>query len=91
MVLAVHFPGDEEVMKGVELFYNYQTAEAVEILAQARKDFPENPRAHFTWTAARMLDSESHNPVIKSYKIFFLFVDLCKNFYTVPLGKKKVK
>ena len=69
MVLGVHFPGDKEVMKGVELFYNYQTAEAVEILAQARKNFPENPRAHFTWAAARMLDSEAHKPVIESYEI----------------------
>ena len=69
MVLAVDFPGDEEVMKGVELFYNYQTAEAVEILAQARKNFSENPRAHFTWAAARMLDSEAHRPVIESYEI----------------------
>ena len=69
MVLAVHFPGDEEVMKGVELFYNYKTEEAVEILAQARKNFPENPRAHFTWAAARMLDSEAHKPVIESYEL----------------------
>ena len=69
MVLAVNFPGDEEVMKGVELFYNYKTEEAVEILAQARKNFSENPRAHFTWAAARMLDSEAHKPVIESYEI----------------------
>ena len=45
MVLAVHFPGDEEVMIGVELFYNYKTEEAVEILAQARKNFSENSGA----------------------------------------------
>ena len=69
MILAVHFPGDGEVMKGVELFYNYQTEKAVEILTQARKNFPENPRAHFTWAAARMLDSEAHNPVIESYDL----------------------
>ena len=69
ITIAVHFPGDEEVMKGVELFYNYQNTEAVEILEEAREKFPENPRVHFTWAAARMLESEAHNPVAISYEL----------------------
>ena len=65
---AIQLPGDEVVKQGVELFYNYQSAEAVEILAEAREKFPDNPRVHFTWAAARMLHSEAHNPVSESYK-----------------------
>ena len=57
MVLAVDFPGDEEVMKGVELFYNYQTAEAVKILTQARKNFSANPRACLLYTSPSPRDS----------------------------------
>jgi len=69
MAFSVNFSGDGKVMKGVKLFYNYQTEEAVKIIAAARENFPENPRVHFTWAAARMLDSEAHNPVSESYEI----------------------
>jgi len=66
---AVQIPGDKEVTKAVGLFYNYDTRVAVQILTEARNIYPENPRVHFTWAAARMLENEAHKPVVESYKI----------------------
>ncbi len=62
-------PGDSLVWVGVYKFYNYETAEAVDILTRARQEFPENPTVHLTWAAARWLHSQAHDPVETTYSI----------------------
>jgi len=66
-IFSIQFPGDEWVQNGVDLFYNYETDEAVSLLSEARVKFPENPRVHFTWVAARMLNHEANQPIKESY------------------------
>lgn len=66
-LFAQTYPGDEAVRKGVHAFYNYETAKAIEILAQARWDSPENPTVHLTWAAARWLHNQANSSVEKTY------------------------
>jgi tetratricopeptide (TPR) repeat protein len=61
------YSGDDMVRQGVHTFYNYETAEAIEILAKARQDHPENPTAHLTWAAARWLHNQANSTVEKTY------------------------
>ncbi len=66
-LFAQSYPGDEAVREGVHGFYNYETAEAIEILEQARKNYPENPTVHLTWAAARWLHNQANSSVEKTY------------------------
>lgn len=61
--------GDPVVWSGVRAFYNYDTAKGIEILAQARLDYPENPTVHLTWVAARWLHAQANDSVDGSYAI----------------------
>jgi len=61
--------GDSAVWQGVYKFYNNETAEAVEILTQARKDYPLNAAVHFTWASARWLHSQANDQIEKTYKV----------------------
>ncbi len=61
--------GTEEVWNGVNAFYNYNTIDAIEILTQARFDYPENPAVHLTWAAAKWLHNQAANSVNESYTI----------------------
>ncbi|NOZ73880.1 MAG: hypothetical protein GXO90_00660 [FCB group bacterium] len=62
-------PGDSLVWIGVNKFYNYETAEAIDVLTQARQAYPENPTVHLTWAAARWLHSQANDPVETTYTI----------------------
>ncbi len=62
-------PGDSLVWKGVKQFYNYQTAEAIDLLARARTEYPENPTVHLTWAAARWLHSQANDSVETTYTV----------------------
>ncbi len=66
-IFAQPYPGDEAVRRGVNAFYNYETIEAIEILANARKDHPENPTVHLTWAAARWLHNQANSTVEQTY------------------------
>ncbi len=64
---AQSYPGDEAVRNGVHAFYNYETSKAIEILAKARKDNPENPTVHLTWAAARWTHNQAYSTVEQTY------------------------
>lgn len=61
------YPGDEDVWKGVHAFYNYETAEAINILEKTREDYPENPTVHLTWAAAKWLHNQANSTVDQTY------------------------
>lgn len=61
--------GDSAVWSGVYKFYNNDTKEAVDILTQARKDYPLNAAVHFTWASARWLHSQANDPIKKTYEV----------------------
>ena len=67
ILFAQTYPGDDVVRQGVRAFYNYETEEAIEILAQARNDSPENPTVHLTWAAARWLHNQANSSVEQTY------------------------
>jgi len=61
--------GDSLVWKGVNAFYNNNTVLAVEILTEARKEFPLNAAVHFTWASARWLHSQANDPIENTYTV----------------------
>lgn len=67
IIFPQSYPGDDAVRNGVHAFYNYETAKAIEILDQARREFPENPTVHLTWAAARWLHNQANSTVEQTY------------------------
>ena len=86
-------PGDSLVWKGVNAFYNNETAKAVNILTKAREEYPLNAAVHFTWTSARWLHSQANDPIEKTYEVLNrdldiitpLYEDLVEKFPDSPL------
>ena len=74
-ILSATQPGDTLVWKAVNAFYNYETAEAITILDSARIEYPDNPHAHFTWVAARMLHSEANHATENTYSVLSKSLD----------------
>ena len=66
---------DDIIWRGVNAFYNYQTASAISILDSARLEYPDNPLTHFTWAAAHMLHSEAYNAIDDTYLILNKHLD----------------
>ncbi|MFC1528247.1 tol-pal system YbgF family protein [Candidatus Neomarinimicrobiota bacterium] len=62
-------PGDSIAWEGVNAFYNNETARAVDILTEAREEFPLNAAVHFTWATARWLHSQANDPIEKTYEV----------------------
>ncbi|MFC1786050.1 tol-pal system YbgF family protein [Candidatus Neomarinimicrobiota bacterium] len=62
-------PGDSIAWEGVNAFYNNETALAVDILTEAREEFPLNAAVHFTWATARWLHSQANDPIEKTYEV----------------------
>lgn len=93
--LTADEPGDSLVWKGVHAFYNNDTEIAVEILTQARKDYPLNAAVHFTWASAIWLHSQANDPIEKTYivlnreldKIIPLYEKLVEKYPDNPLYK----
>ena len=67
ILAQTHFAGDDNVWQGVHAFYNYETADAIEILAKARVETPENPTVHLTWAAALWLHNQANSSVEQTY------------------------
>ena len=63
------YKGDTLVRKGVYAFYNYDFDTAVEVLEQARIEFPEHPGVHLIWVAARWVRAQANNSVDDTYQI----------------------
>ena len=66
-ILIGQRPGDESVRTGVDAFYNYEFDRSVEILTQARKEFPDHPGVHVTWAAAHWRRNEAYLPQNEIY------------------------
>ena len=64
-----YYKGDTLVRKGVHAFYNYEFDKAVDILNQARVDFPDHPGVHLIWAASRWVRSQANSPVEETYRI----------------------
>ena len=66
-ILFAQRPGDAAVRAGVDAFYNYEFDRSIEILTQARKDYPNHPGVHVTWAAAHWRRNEAHLPQNEIY------------------------
>ena len=64
-----YYKGDSLVVKGVYAFYNYEFDQAVEILTDARKQFPDHPGVHLIWAASRWVKTQANAPVEETYKV----------------------
>ena len=74
-------PGDSLVWEGVNAFYNNETGKAVNILTQARLEFPLNAAVHFTWATARWLHSQANDPIEKTYIVLNRDLDIVTPLY----------
>ena len=63
------YKGDSLVKKGVYAFYNYEFDQAVEILTDAREQFPDHPGVHLIWAASRWVKTQANSPVEETYKV----------------------
>ncbi|MEA1881117.1 MAG: hypothetical protein U9N31_01760 [Candidatus Marinimicrobia bacterium] len=66
-ILFAQHPWDDAVRAGVDAFYNYEFDRSLEILTQARKDYPDHPGVHVTWAAAHWRRNEAHLPQKEIY------------------------
>jgi len=73
--------GDSIVWKGVNAFYNNETAQAVEILTEARLEYPLNPAVHFTWATSRWLHSQANDPINETYDVLNRDLDVLIPLY----------
>jgi tetratricopeptide (TPR) repeat protein len=73
--------GDSLVWKGVNAFYNNETAKAVNILTKAREEYPLNAAVHFTWSSARWLHSQANDPIKKTYEVLNRDLDIVTPLY----------
>jgi hypothetical protein len=81
------YPGDSLVWEGVDDFYDYRTAEAVEKLSRARQEYPENPAAHLTWASATWLHSQANDPIEKTYEVLSRDLDTIIPVYRDLINK----
>ncbi|MEE9190541.1 MAG: hypothetical protein V3U16_07205, partial [Candidatus Neomarinimicrobiota bacterium] len=85
-------PGDSLVWEGVNDFYDFRTAEAIEKLSRARQEYPENPAVHLTWASATWLHSQANDPIEMTYEVLSrdldtiipVYEDLINKNSTVP-------
>ena len=49
-----YYKGDTLVREGVYAFYNYEFDKAVNILSNARDEFPDHPGVHLIWAASKL-------------------------------------
>ena len=60
-ITAADKTGDEVVWQGISAFYNEDYNKAVEVLTQARDDFPEHPTVHLVWAVSLWLRSQAQD------------------------------
>ena len=63
------YRGDSLVREGVDAFYNYDFDHAVDVLNQARIEYPNHPGVHLIWAASRWRRAQASNPIEETYKI----------------------
>ena len=86
------YKGDSLVLKGVYSFYNYDFDEAVDILTNAREEFPDHPGVHLIWAASRWVRAQSTLSIEETYTILdndlkeinLVYDDLIEKYYYDP-------
>ncbi|MBC8345989.1 MAG: hypothetical protein ISR82_05820 [Candidatus Marinimicrobia bacterium] len=86
-ILWGQHPGDGAVRAGVDAFYNYEFDRSIEILSQARKDFPDHPGVHVTWAAANWRRNEAYLPQDEIYSNLDANLDEIQVIYESQLDK----
>ncbi len=86
-ILMGQHPGDAAVRAGVDAFYNYEFDKSIEILSQARKDFPDHPGVHVTWAAAHWRRNEAYLPQDEIYSNLDANLDEIQEIYEDQLEK----
>ena len=76
-----YYAGDSLVRSGVQAFYNYEFDEAVDILTDARKKFPDHPGVHLIWVAARWVRSQAYDTVVEANLILETDLALIQPIY----------
>lgn len=69
-ILSGQRPGDAEVRRGADAFYNYEYEQSVKILDNSRKKYPNHPGVHIAWVAAKWRSDESTLSRENVYKNF---------------------
>ena len=95
ILAQTHYAGDDNVWQGVHAFYNYETADAIEILAKARVETPENPTVHLTWAAALWLHNQANSSVEQTYidlendlnEVISVYEELVQKYPEEPIYK----
>ncbi len=64
---AIDNNGDSLVMEGVRSFYNYEFDRSIDILNEARLQYPDHPGVHFIWSSSKYYISQGVDPVHATY------------------------
>ena len=80
-------PGDKQVREGADAFYNYEYERSIEILDQARKDYPGHPGVHVAWVAAQWRNDESKLSHEEVYANFAVNLDSIESIYDSLLAQ----
>ncbi|MBE76930.1 MAG: hypothetical protein CMG41_04245 [Candidatus Marinimicrobia bacterium] len=64
---AIDNDGDSLVMEGVRSFYNYEFDKSIDILNEARLQYPDHPGVHFIWSSSKYYISQGIDPVHATY------------------------
>lgn len=81
LILYAQHPGDKVVREGGNAFYNYEYERSIEILAKARKDYPDHPGVHIAWAAAHWRKDEAELPLEEIYSNFNKNLDEIESVY----------
>jgi len=54
-------------MEGVRSFYNYEFDRSIDILTEARLQYPDHPGVHFIWSSSKYYISQGIDPVHATY------------------------
>ena len=86
-ILSGQRPGDAEVRRGADAFYNYEYEQSVKILDNSRKKYPNHPGVHIAWVAAKWRSDESTLSRENVYKNFDKNLDVIELVYESLLAE----
>ncbi|MBI89135.1 MAG: hypothetical protein CMG60_03525 [Candidatus Marinimicrobia bacterium] len=82
-----YYAGDALIKKGVNAFYDYQFDLAIDILSDARQQFPEHPGVHLIWAASRWVRSQAFLSIDDTYDVLQNDLDSITPIYEKLLEK----
>ena len=74
-------PGDEKVRAGINAFYNYEYEKSIDILSEARIEYPSHPVVHAVWAASWYQFDQSQFDENKVYSNFEIRIDEVEQVY----------